>query len=376
VLLNQENREIAEASEQRLQNTHDSQEIVPLSRSREDASDIARPRPTMQDVARSAGVSLKTVSRVVNNEPRVDEKTKERVNEAIALLAFRRNDLARNLRRGQSSSTVGLVIEDITNPFYSGIARGLEKVAQRYNYMLVISNSEEKPVRERELVNALIRRRVEGLCIVPAGLDHSYLTTELRMGTPVLFLDRPPIRLQTDTIVLDNRGGAYRAIQHLVAYGHRRIAMIQGDPQVYTGAERFRGYCEALKDHGILYDPDLLRLGCDDAVQAAAATHALLALADPPTAIFTASNRISIAVLRALRAYSQRLAFVGFDDFELAEMLPLPVTVVAHDPIAMGCQAAELLFARLNGDNRPPQNLVFPTGLIARGSGEVPPYRS
>ena len=337
--------------------------------------EMSRIRPTMQDVAQAAGVSLKTVSRVVNSEARVDEKTRERVQRAIARLGFRRNDIARNLRRGQTSLMVGLVIEDITNPFYSSIARGLEKVIQRYNYMLIISNSEENPQRERELVNELLRRRVEGLCIVPAGLDHSYLATELGLGTPMIFLDRPPAHLHTDTILLDNFGGAYKAITHLIGHGHHRIAMIQGDPQVYTGAERLRGYRQALVDHAIQYDEDLVRFGCDDAEQARAAVHMLLAMPDPPTALFTSSNRISIAVLRALHAYRQQIAFVGFDDFDLAELLPVAVTVVAHDPIAMGQQAAELLFARLKGDDRPPQHLVLATELIARGSGELPPSR-
>lgn len=322
-----------------------------------------------------AGVSLKTVSRVVNNEARVDEKTRARVQHAISQLKFSRNDLARNLRRGQTSLTIGLVIEDITNPFYSSIARGLEKVAQRHGYMLIISNSEENPVRERELVNALLRRRVESLCIVPAGHDHSYLANELRLGLPIIFLDRPPIRLQTDTILLDNRGGAYKAVSHLIAHGHRRIAMIQGDPKVYTGAERFAGYQQALADAQIELDEQLLRFGCDEPELAEAATHALLALPDPPSAIFTSSNRISIAVLRALHRHEQPVALVGFDDFDLAEMLPVPVTVIAHDPIEMGRQAGELLFARLQGDDQPPQHLMIPTALIVRGSGEIPPYR-
>jgi LacI family transcriptional regulator len=327
----------------------------------------------MQDVANAAGVSLKTVSRVVNDEPRVDEKTRERVHQAIAQLGFRRNDIARSLRRGQTSSTIGLVIEDIANPFYSSMARGLEKVAQEYHHMLIVSNSEENPLRERELVNALLRRRVEGLCIVPAGYDHSYLRTELRLGTPVIFLDRPPIHLQADTIVLDNRGGARKAIEHLLSYGHRRIAVIQGDPRVYSGAERFAGYYETLVEHGIICDETLVYSDCDDAQRAEQATHALMALSDPPTAIFATSNRISIAVLRALHTHFEQPAFVGFDDFDLADMLPLPVTVVAHDPIAMGVKAAEVLFARLAGTKLPLQQLIIPTHLIVRGSGELPP---
>lgn len=330
-------------------------------------------RPTMQDVANAAGVSLKTVSRVVNNEPRVDNKTRERVHQAIAQLGFRRNDIARSLRQGQTSSTIGLIIEDIANPFYSSIAWGLERVAQKYNYMLIISNSEENALRERELVNALLSRRVKGLCIVPAGSDHSYLAAELRMGTPFIFLDRPPIHLQTDTIVLDNRGGTRQAINHLLSHGHRRIAVIQGDPRVYTGAERFAGYYETLAEHGIPCDETLIYSNCDDARQAQQATHTLMNLPQPPTAIFSTSNRISIAVLRALRSYTFQPAFVGFDDFDLADILPIPVTVIAHNPAEMGARAAEILFARLAGRDIPFQQTIVPTQLIVRGSGEVRP---
>lgn len=346
------------------------------SAKRLDALDT-KARPTMQDVAEAAGVSLKTVSRVVNNEPRVDEKTKARVHKAIADLGFYRNDIARSLRRGQSSRTIGLVIEDIANPFYSNMARGIEKVMQYYHYMVITSNSEENALRERELVTMLLRRRVEGLLIVPAGHDHSYLTPELRLGLPIIFLDRPPLNLHTDTIVLDNRGGARKAVAHLITHGHTRIGMVGGNPHVYTGSERLAGYCEALAAAGIALDEALLGFDSDEPARAEATTEALLALPDPPTALFTTSNRISVAVLRALHhsGYAQRLALVGFDDFELADMLPTPITVVAHDASEMGRQGAELLFARLKDDERPPQSLMIPTELIIRGSGELPPFK-
>ena len=332
-----------------------------------------RLRPTMQDVAEAAGVSLKTVSRVVNDEPRVGEDTKERVNKAILALGFRRNDIARSLRRGQSSATIGLVIEDIANPFYSSIAHGVEEIARQHGYMVIISNSEENPIRERELVNALFRRRVDGLLIVPAGRDHSYMLPEIRLGTPAIFLDRPSVHLPADTIMLDNRGGACCAIEHLLAYGHRRIGLLCGNPYVHTGAQRIEGYREALHAQGIAFDEELLRFGCDDTRKAQEGTHALLALKNPPTALFTTNNRISVSVLRALQQRTERIAFVGFDDLELAEMLSTPVTVVAHDATEMGRQAAQLLLARLAGDDSPLQQLIIPTELIIRGSGEIRP---
>ncbi len=358
------------ATEGGLQHEHDARPLSLLEPG--EGTKGLKTRPTMQDVAAAAGVSLKTVSRVVNNEPRVNDETKERVNSAIHTLGFRRNDIARSLRQGQTSLTIGLVIEDIANPFYSHIAYGVEKVAQHYHHMVIMSNSEEKPQRERELVNALFRRRVAGLLIVPAGLDHTYLNNELRLGTPVIFLDRPPNNLDVDTILLDSQEGAKQGVLHLLHQGHRRIGMIGGNPLVYTGARRMAGYQDALQECGIPFDESLLRLERDEPAKAKAAVHELMSLQNPPTALFTTNNRISVSVLHALRSYTRQIALVGFDDFEMADLLPTPITVIAHDPAEMGRQAAELLFARLNGDDRPPQHLLLPTRLVIRGSGEIP----
>jgi LacI family transcriptional regulator len=330
-------------------------------------------RPTMQDVAQAAEVSLKTVSRVVNKEPGVNEATRERVEKAIRALGFRRNEIARNLRQGQTAPVVGLVIEDIANPFYSHLARGVEEVARRHNHMLMISNSEENPRMESEIVSAMLRRRVSGLLIVPASPDHSYLQDEIRLGTPVIFVDRPPARLNVDTVLLDNYSGAYTATNHLLRHGHRRIGLICGNPHVYSGVGRVAGYRAALTEGGIAQDETLLCFDCDETAQAEAAVQQLLALPEPPTALFTTSNRIGIAALRALRLKQCELAFICFDDFELAEMLPVPITVIAHDPVEMGRQAAELLFTRLAGDDSPPRHIVLSAELIARGSGELSP---
>jgi LacI family transcriptional regulator len=336
-------------------------------------SHMAKARPTMLDVARAAGVSLKTVSRVVNNEAYVNESTRLRVNRAIDALGFRRNDLAHSLRRSQISSTIGLVIEDIANPFYSMIARGVEEVAQQRHHMVIVSSNEKSAARERELVSALLRRRVAGLLIVPAGSDHSYLVSELHLGTPTVFLDRPPQAIDTDMILLDNRGGARKGVEHLLTQGHRRIGFVGGDPLVYTGAERLLGYKEALAAWHIPFDEVLLRMGRHDVIQAEAATMELLSLPDPPTAIFADNNRMSVGVLRAVHRGNVSLSLVGFDDIELADLLSIPITVVAHEAIEMGRQAAHLLFSRLEDTQRPPQRLVMPTHLIVRGSGVMPP---
>jgi LacI family transcriptional regulator len=328
----------------------------------------------MWDVARDAGVSLKTVSRVVNDEGGVRPGTAARVHEAIAALGFRRNDIARMLRQGRSSRTIGLVIEDVANPFYSAVTRAVEEVARERGYLVIASSSNEDPSRERDLIRLLCERRVEGLLVVPAGEDHRFLLPELRMGTPVVFMDRPPGNLDADAILIDNLGGARRAVEHLLAHGHRRIGMVGDLPAIFTAVERRQGYVEALTAAGIGLEDRLLRLGSHDVAAAEEATRELLALLDPPTAIFTGNNRNTVGALKAVRAAGSRTAIVGFDDFELADLLS--ITVVAHSPAEMGRQATELLCQRLEGDRSPPERIMLPVHLIPRGSGEAPPRRA
>jgi LacI family transcriptional regulator, galactose operon repressor len=327
----------------------------------------------MRDVAVLAGVSLKTVSRVINDEPGVAAATADRVGAAIAELGFQRNDLARSLRQGTSSSTLGLVIEDVANPFYSAIAQAVEAQAREHNYLLITASCEEDPARERELVQALLRRRVDALLLVPASRDHEYLARETADGTPVVFLDRPPAGVAADCVLLDNLGGARSAVEHLLARGHERIAMVADPDALYTAAERLAGYRQALETAGVPVRDELLRLGTHDAAQAEAVVHELLALpaARRPTAVFAGNNRHTIGALRALRGAEQPVALVGFDDFELADLLG--ITVVRHDSPRMGAEAAALAFERLLGGGREPRRVVVPTELIVRGSGEVPP---
>jgi LacI family transcriptional regulator, galactose operon repressor len=328
-------------------------------------------RPTMVDVATMARVSLKTVSRVVNGEPGVHAETAARVREAISVLGYRANDTARNLRRRQGPATVGLVIEDVRNPFYSSIARAVEEIARQHGHVVVIANSDESPAGERKAVGTLLERQVTGLLIVPAGRDHSYLLDEIRHGTPIVFMDRPARRVKADEVLLDNVGGARLATSHLLGHGHRRIGVVGDPPTVYTVAQRVRGFRAAMAAAGVAVDESLMRLGVRDVVQAEAATRELLSMTRPPTAVFTTNNRASVGVLRALRGRESAVAVVGFDDFELADMLPVPVTVVKHEPEEMGRTGTELLFGRLAGDERPPQRIVLPTRLVPRGSGEI-----
>jgi LacI family transcriptional regulator len=326
----------------------------------------------MRHVADQAGVSLKTVSRVINDEPGVAPDTADRVNAAIALLGFRRNDLARSLKKGTTSSTLGLVIEDVANPFYSGIAQAVADAATERGFMLIIGSCEEDPVRERELILALLRRRVDALLLVPAGSDQRWLERELRPATPVVFLDRPPQGITADTVLIDNAGGARAAVEHLLAHGHRRIACVADPAELFTASERVSGYKAALEHAGIGEDPELLKLDARDADHAEQLVLELLDLQDPPTAIFTGNNRHTVGALRALRGREHEIALVGFDDFELADLLAMPTTVIRHDAARIGAEAAALAFDRLDGSRKPPQRIVVETELVPRGSGEVP----
>jgi LacI family transcriptional regulator len=321
----------------------------------------------MRDVADRAGVSLKTVSRVINAEAGVTAATAERVTAAIAELGFERNDLAASLRHGRSSHTLGLVIEDVANPFYSVIAQAVEAVARERGFLLITTSAGEDAKRERELVAALLRRRVDALLIVPAGPDHRYLASSTR----AVFLDRPPLGIDADTVLLDDVGGARSAVEHLIAHGHTRIACVADDAGLYTMRERIAGYHGALQTAGIAPDPALLLTGSSDVATAQAAVAELLALPDPPTAILTANNRNTVGALHAFGGDPGAPALVGFDDFELADLLG--TTVVRADPWKLGEQAAALAFARLDGDERPPMRLTIPTELVARGSGERRP---
>lgn len=323
-------------------------------------------RPTMSDVARAAGVSLKTVSRVVNGEA-VRPETVARVEEAIGRLGFRRNEAARTLRSRQRSRMLGLVIKDLSNPFYSAIARGVEDVTRRRGELLITGSSDEDPERERTLALLLCERRVDGLLIVPAGEEHRYLLPELELGMNVVFIDRPPGDIAADIVLLDNAGGARSAVRCLVERGHRRIAMVGDHMSIFTARERWRGFCDGLADAGCPVDHALVRVGVHDAATAEAVVHELLGLAEPPTAIFGGNNRIATGAVRALAATASGVDLVSFDDLELADLLSIPVSAVSYDPADLGRRAAELLCRRLDGDSSPPQRVVLPTVLIDRG---------
>jgi LacI family transcriptional regulator len=333
-------------------------------------------RPTMRDVAALAGVSLKTVSRVVNGEPGVSSTLSQRVREAIDSLDFRPNIGASSLRRtGGRTATVGLLLEDVSNPYSSMLQRAVEDVAIPRGVMVFSASLDEDPQRERELARAFSTRRADGLILVPASADQSYLESEVRAGTAIVCVDREAKHLAVDSVLTTNSAGSMAGVMHLIDGGHRRIAFLGDRRSIVTAQQRFDGYRDALNFAGLPLEESIILHDLYDGAIADAAATSVLTGPNPPTALFTAQNLVTIGVARALRRLGREhdVALVGFDDFPLADLLTPGITVVAQDPTAIGRLAATVLFDRIAGDTRPPATHVVPTQLIRRGSGEIGP---
>jgi LacI family transcriptional regulator len=330
----------------------------------------------MREVAALAKVSIKTVSRVVNGESGVSPALARRVIAASERLSYRHNLTASSLRRSDGrSATIGIVLEDVANPFSSALNRSIEDVAVKRGVLVLAGSSDEDGDRERKLVSAFASRRVDGLIIQPSSEDHSYLITERKAGTAIVFVDRPPAFFDADTVLTDNAAGVRRGVRHLVEHGHRRIAYLGDLHKIATAAERHRGYLEELKDQKIKTESTLVRLDLRGIEKAEAAVIELLRLPNPPTALLTGQNLITIGAFRALRRLDlhRRIALIGFDDILLADLLEPGITVIAQDPAAIGRTAAEMLFRRLDGDRSPSEHRIVLTRMITRGSGEISP---
>ncbi len=328
----------------------------------------------MRDVAERAGVSLKTVSRVVNDESGVTAALEARVTEAISDLGYQPDDRARFLRRtAPSSKSLGFVQMDVANPFFAAILRGLEDVARSRGHLVLAGSSDGDPAREEALVASFIARRVDGLVIASCHPDLDFLTTELQHGTPVVFVDLEPAADVGDLIHTDHRGGAAAATRHLIDNGHRDIAFL-GDRLVYwSAAERRQGFLDEMAAAGLptpwvvtdLHGPDEAETGALE----------VLGAEPRPTALFTAQNFVTIGAVRALHrlGLQHEIAVVGFDDVELADVVEPAISIVPQDPTELGRLAGERLYQRL-ADGTPPQPPTsLPVDVVARGSGEIPP---
>ncbi|MEU7639776.1 LacI family DNA-binding transcriptional regulator [Streptomyces sp. NPDC039016] len=324
----------------------------------------------MRDVAARAGVSAMTVSRVLKDE-HVSAATRERVLAAVRELGYRRNEVARNLRLGRPSGMIGLVVTNLANPFYSRLALGAEQVAEQHGLRLVLGNTGEQVQRERELVEDLVSRRVDGMIVVPAGATHRHLSSAALGGTPVVLASRPPSGIDADTVLVDDFGGAQAATAQLLAEGHRSVGFLGNPPALFTGAERFRGYWAAHEEAGLTPREEWVRRGPYDIPTAEAAALELLDREDAPTALFCTNNRITLGAYRAVLRLDTDTALAGFDDFEMADMLKVPVTVVSYDADEVGRRAARLLLDRIEqAPDKPPgpaRRTVVPTSVVRYG---------
>jgi len=330
----------------------------------------------MRDVAALAGVSLKTVSRVVNREGSVSPEATTKVQRAVQQLGYRHNLAASNLRRSHGrTEMVGALLQDVSNSYSASLLRSLEDAARERDVAIVAASLDEEPERERELVEGLVRRRVDGLLLMPATTRQDYLADDLRSGLPVVFVDRRPNGVDADSVTVDNELGSRMAAEHLVAHGHRRIAMIADLEAIQTAAARRRGFEQGLTTAGVTVDPSLFDMSTRSPDDALAAVHRIFTSPEPPTALFAARNTLAIGAIRALHqlGLAGQVALVGFDDFPLADIVDPPLTVIRQNVGTIGLEVTRRLFARIDGDDSVPQHVVLKPELVPRGSGEIRP---
>ncbi len=327
---------------------------------------------TIKDVALEAGVSIASVSRVLNDPNYGSVEMRMKVTAAAKKLGYQPNKIARSMVMGRTN-IIALVIPDIRNQFFTSVARGVEDVASKYEYRVMLCNTDENSIRQRQYIDTFRSKIVDGFIIaVASDRDHD-LDKADRETLPFVFIDRVCEGVLADAIVVDNRDGAYKAVSHLLELGHRRIGLIAGKSDTLTGRERLRGYEEAYRAAGITVDQALVVDGNFTIEGGYQATKALLEIEDRPTAIFAANNSMTIGCLRALTEAQVKVpedvSVIGFDDSEWAEFFVPPLTVVRQPTYSMGTLAAEILFQRLTGTAPPEwQEVVLKPELVIRAS--------
>ncbi len=327
---------------------------------------------TMVDVASRAGVSTSTVSHVINQTRYVSEEVTSRVHEAMEELNYQPNVVARSLRT-RESRIIGVVVSDVTNPFFTASVRAIEDEAITHRYNIILCDTDEKPRREAEYLNILFNRRVDGLIVSPSLENADLIASMVESGTPIVLLDREIPGLDVDVVGCDNEGGAYEAVTHLIDCGHRRIGIIAGRLEVSTGAERMAGYERALREHDIPIDEALTRSANFSRSLAYQKTTDLLKSSDPPSALFVCNNTMTLGALAAMSELGLKVpddvSVVGFDDTEWAALMDPPLTVVSQPVKELGTKATEILIRRIRaGSVKKTHKLTFAPELIVRAS--------
>ncbi len=330
---------------------------------------------TIKEIADRARVSIGTVSNVINGTAAISSSRRERVLAAIRELDYHPNHVARSLKM-KTTRMLGMVISDITNPFFPQLVRGAEDVALKHNYLLITFNTDDNVEREKQVLAVLRQRRVDGVLLVvaPNAGNDSHIRDILRSGVPTVCLDRVPPGIEVDSVSVDNVGGSKNGVQHLISLGHQSIAILTGPAILQTAAERLQGYKEALQEAGIPLCPDLIREGDFRTESGYQLGRELLAGADRPTAVFVCNNMMSLGLLRALGELGLRcpedIAIASFDDFPLAEAFRPRLTAVAQPAYSIGYRGAELLIERVEKKkiDRLPARIRLSTDLLIRES--------
>jgi LacI family transcriptional regulator len=323
---------------------------------------------TMRDVAAAAGVSAKTVSRVMRNDRYVSDDVRQRVEHAIVELQYVPNVLARSFRSG-SDTAIGVAVPDVSDPFFAAIIRAVEQIARARGVAVFVTSLSDDEAQERTGLEVLLGRQIAGLISTPISRDQSYLKPwQPRMA--MVFIDRPPGKISADSVIEDDLAGADMATTHLLAHGHRRVGFLGDTLATATTTRRLEGYRAALDRGGVPYDPHLVAVGTTDRIDTRTATGQLLDAEDPPTAIFSSNARCSLEVVPTLQSLRRAdLALISFGDFPLASALHPPLTVVDQDPEAIGRLAATRLFERLDHPKRRlSRRMVIPVSLVRRAS--------
>lgn len=314
-----------------------------------------RKKSTILDVAREANVSVATVSRVVNNQGGVKKETEERILRAIKNLNYIRNAIARSMVR-KETKTIGVIIPDITNPFFSQVISGIERIALENNYFTILSSSNESERIESEILQHYLERGVDGLIITTANESGRQLEPFINSGIPIVAVDRQIKQFDVDTVLTGNREGAYEAISHLILNGHKKIAIIRGPQNTTPGLERYKGYVKALEENGISIQDEYVGDGNFMEESGYELTKQFYQLADRPTAIFSCNNLMSIGSVKAINDLNWQigkdLAFTGFDDIEIATFISPNLTMISRSMRHLGEIAFKLLRDRMNGSTK------------------------
>ncbi len=327
---------------------------------------------TMKDVAQRARVSVSTVSHVLNGTRKVSEGTRGDVLAAVEELSYRPNLLAKGLKT-RRTYTIGLLIPDIQNSFFTLVVRGVEDEALSRGYHLFLCNTDEDPEREDEYITELAKKRVDGLMVAPSARRESHVGRLLDEGVPFVFVDRDVEGVDADVVSVDNRAGMRLIAEHLVGLGHRRIAIISGPLDKASGYERHLGLRDALADLGVALEDSLVRFGDFRTTGGRAGARELLGLSPPPTALVTANNQMTLGALLTINEMGlgvpDDISVVGFDDPEWAPLTGPPLTTLAQPTYEMGVRAAKMLLDRIEaGSEGESRKVLLEPWLVVRGS--------